>query len=129
ALEEGCSRDELMSQIVAGAGNTLGLENIFFALFSPDRQRLFVKYVTAAQGGAAAGEEISLQDLPVDVLAPEASRVATYNGNRLIVSVRLSNKPVGVFFGSVPNGQTPDAEQVMGFRQFSQQLGLALSRQ
>lgn len=123
-MEDGHTRDQLMQEIVSGAMEALGLTEANFALFTPERDRLFVKY--SAQPDII-GERVDMEALPVDVLAADAARVIPYQRSRLLASVQLSGKPVGVLFAAAAPGADLLEEQVQGFRQFAHQIGLVLT--
>ncbi len=122
-LEGGAARDELMQQIVQGVADTLGLANVYFALFTPDRKKLLIKYSASE---ARVGTQVDLSTLPVDVLDMQATKVEVRDGNQLVVSVFLNGKPVGVLFARAGSATRVEAEQQQGFRQFAQQIGLVL---
>ena len=128
AMEQRQSRDVMMQAVVEAVHDALGYTGSAFALFTPDRSALIVKF--------RAGEPLfsdSLIDpdqLSLDVSQSDAGKVFSHvegNGVRHTVCVRINDKPVGILFGLVSDN-SPSAEGFIGaFRQMAQQLTLILT--
>ena len=139
-LEGGASRDELMQQIVDGLHQAVGFSHVYFALFTPDRTKLLVKYSAGVDAAAAhTWPAHDPQSVPVFVsaLADFKAQIFTdvaqqdawhFGGPGAVVAVKLAQKPVGMLYAENLVGQPVSAEQFMGFRQLGQQIALVLSQ-
>ncbi len=139
-LEGGASRDELMQQIVDGLHHAVGFSHVYFALFTPDRTKLVVKYSAGADAAAAhSWPPHDPQSVPVFVsaLADFKAQMFTdvvkqdawhFGGSGAVVAVKLAQKPVGMLYAENVVGQSVSPEQFMGFRQLGQQIALVLSQ-
>jgi len=139
-LEAGASRDELMQRIVDGLYQAVGFCHVYFALFTPDRTKLVVKYSAGADAAAAhSWPPHDPQSAPVFVsaLADFKAQLFTdvveqdawhFGGCGAVVAVKLAQKPVGMLYAENAIGESVSAEQFMGFRQLGQQIALVLSQ-
>jgi HD-like signal output (HDOD) protein len=139
-LEGGASRDELMQQIVDGLHQAVGFSHVYFALFTPDRTKLVVKYSAGVDAAAAhTWPPHDPKSVPVFVsaLADFKAQIFTdvvrqdawhFGGSGAVVAVKLAQKPVGMLYAENVVGQSVSPEQFMGFRQLGQQIALVLSQ-
>lgn len=127
-MEEGWGRDRLMERVVQSLPCALGYQGGAFALFTPARDQLVLKY----RSGAPVFETnvIPLAQLPMDVLAPGAAKVETRYVDKTAIdwaTVLIKQKPVGVLFGLSSATLELDAKRIGWFRQMAQQLALILT--
>ena len=139
-LEAGASRDVLMQQIVDGLHHAVGFRHAYFALFTPDRTKLMVKYsagVDAADAYAWPPHDPCRVPVFVSALADFKAQMFTdvvqqeawhFGGPGAVVAVKLARKPVGMLYVENVVGETVSAEQFVGFRQLGQQVALVLSQ-
>ncbi|XOV85168.1 MAG: HDOD domain-containing protein [bacterium] len=139
-LEAGGTRDELMQQIVNGLHQAVGFAQVYFALFTPDRSKLVVKYSAGTEAvSARAWPPHDPRSVPVFVRALTDFKAQTFTdvaqqnawhfgGAGAVVAVKLAQKPVGMLYAENAMGQSVSAEQFMGFRQLGQQIALVLSQ-
>jgi HDOD domain len=139
-LEGGASRDELMQRIVDGLHLAVGFSHVYFALFTPDRTKLVVKYSAGVDAAAAhTWPPHDPQSAPVFVsaLADFKAQMFTdvvkqdawhFGGSGAVVAVKLAQKPVGMLYAENVVGESVSPEQFTGFRQLGQQIALVLSQ-
>lgn len=135
-LEDGAGRDELMTLLVEGLLESLQAQRAWFALLSPDRRMLVVKYAVGSEADALGGMKCSAQSgLFGDVLTEKKPRVAKLpakvpwhgGGVAYAAGVRLGGKPIGLLYADIdPAVVLDEARALNTFRQFSQQVGLVL---
>jgi HD-like signal output (HDOD) protein len=142
SLEQGASRDELMRKVVNGVHEALGLELAYFALFSPDRLKLLIKYAASRHGveallGLARPADESelfsraLADKKVilfNAAADTRSSAWHSGGAGAVVAVSLGSRSVGVLYGEAPADSALGDDQAAGFRQLGQQIGMILAQ-
>ncbi len=140
SLEAGASRDVLMKRIVTGLHQALGFRHAYFALFTPDRTKLVVKYSAGEDAAKAQGWPAhDPYQVPVFVNALATFKAQTFadvakqnawhfGGPGAVVAVKLAQKPVGMLYVENAQGEPVSAEQFAGFRQLGQQIALVLTQ-
>lgn len=140
SLEAGASRDVLMKRIVTGLHQALGFCHAYFALFTPDRTKLVVKYSAGMEAAKTQGwpAQDPYQD-PVFVNALATFKAQTFSdvakqdawhfgGPGAVVAVKLAQKPVGMLYVENAIAEPVTPEQFAGFRQLGQQIALVLTQ-
>lgn len=136
SIEQGANRDQLMQSVVDGVHQALGFAHAYFALFSPDRTKLIMKYVSgAAARGASCDPERNelfgraLQDSTA-VVFDQSQIDAPWHlgGGGAVVAVRLAGKTIGVMYGELSTDEVLADDQLTGFKQLGQQIALILAQ-
>lgn len=137
ALENAASRDELMRLALQGLHRGLGMRHAYFALLNPARDQLTVKYIEGQQDEGSAGQSLVITAEPLFAQALERARVVTFDegsnrtgfrfgGAGAAVAARIGGRAVGLLYAELDDGLTMDEEQISGFRQIGQQIGMIL---
>ena len=132
-LDEGLGRDELMVMLLQGMYKHLHYGQVYFALFTPKRDRLIVKYVATdedqvTQQGVKMGELIDIAKLPKQLLGAETKRVVSIElGEQVqhVAMVQLQGRPVGVLYGHLVSEIS--GNRILAFQQMAQQIAFILS--
>ena len=132
-LDEGLPRDELMIMLLQGMYKHLHYDQVYFALFTPKRDRLIVKYVAAdedqvAEHGVKMGELIDIAKLPGQLQESASKRVVSIESGEQVqhvAMVQLQGRHVGVLYGHAASQIS--ANRLLAFQQMAQQIAFILS--
>ncbi len=137
ALENAASRDELMCLALQGLHRGLGMRHAYFALLNPARDQLTVKYIEGQRDEGSAGQSVAITAESLFAEALEHARVVSFDegseragfrfgGAGAAVAARIGGRAVGLLYAELGGGLTMDEEQISGFRQIGQQIGMIL---
>jgi HD-like signal output (HDOD) protein len=138
-IEQGAGRDELMQQIIDGAHAALGMAHAYFALFSPDRSKLYIKYAAGEAAGALRNLSCTVASNPLLAKATVEKKMTTFTGvaadgawhrggHGAVAGIYLGGRSVGVLYGELEPGELISDAQASGFRQLGQQVALVLAQ-
>ncbi len=138
-LEAGESRDDLMHQLLAALENGVGCQRAWFALLTPERDKLVVKYAAGVDADAVQGVSLVVEDSALVAAVLEAAPVIACEqqsalaplirgGACAAVGVRIGERSVGVLYMESAVGFAFAKSQVDAFRQMGQQSALILSQ-
>lgn len=139
ALEDGETRDELMQRLLLAMEDGIGCRRAWFALLTPARDKLAIKYATGIDTESVIGTicKVGEHKLLAEVLEQTGVEVRQQfrqqaplmcGGPCAVVGVRIGERSVGVLY--MENVAAADFTQVQidGFRQLGQQIALILSQ-
>ena len=131
--------DEVMRLIVEGIHDAIGFDRVYFALFSPDRSLMQVKYVAGSgmdalvgarlriSAGDAVAQRLEQGDAAIARDGLPSGRSALEADEAALMLVQLEHKPVGLLYSDrAASGSSIDAASFAAFRLFAAQISAAL---
>ena len=129
----------LMQDIVDGLHNALGMKHAYFALFSPDRTRLFIKYAAGECSTSLRNLSCALDSDPLLLQATSERKMTLFTdvsndgawhkgGHGAVSGIYLGGRSVGVLYGELAVDEVMSDAQASGFRQLGQQVALVLAQ-
>lgn len=135
-IENQCTRDELMTQLISGLTECFTAEDAYFALSSADRTRLIVKYASGPRSEQILGAGLVLEDSQLfkralserKAFISQTHQTVPWHagGQALLAGIHIAGKAVGALY--LESRAILGAKEEASFRQFVQQVALILTQ-